>query len=146
MDQQEFYTEQIIHLPHCYQPKDTSRLIADVTPTRAQRGLPDHGFVFCSFNNTYQLTPAFFNIWMRLLLAAPSLLWLLEANDLAKANELAKGNLRKEVRQRGVDPDRLILAPRLPSPEHLARHRLADLFWIRCPITPTRRRATPFSA
>ena len=123
MDQQEFFTEKIIHLPHCYQPNDTSRLIADVTPTRAQCGLPDQGFVFCSFNNSYKLTPAFFDIWMRLLLAAPgSVLWLLEAN------ELVKDNLRKEARQRGVDPDRLIFAPRLPSPEHLARHRLADLF------------------
>ncbi len=123
MDQQAFYSEKIVHLPHCYQPNDTSRLIADVTPTRAQCGLPEQGFVFCSFNNSYKLTPPFFAIWMRLLLAAPgSVLWLLEAN------ELVKDNLRKEARQRGVDPDRLIFAPRLPSPEHLARHRLADLF------------------
>ena len=79
--------------------------------------------MFCSFNNSYKLTPAFFDIWMRLLLAAPgSVLWLLEANALVK------DNLREEARQRGVDPDRLIFAPKLPSPEHLARHRLADLF------------------
>ena len=123
MDQQEWYSEKIVHLPHCYQPNDTSRLIAELTPTRAQCGLPEQGFVFCSFNNSYKLTPAFFDIWMRLLLAAPgSVLWLLEANALVK------DNLREEARQRGVDPDRLIFAPKLPSPEHLARHRLADLF------------------
>jgi predicted O-linked N-acetylglucosamine transferase (SPINDLY family) len=128
MDQQDVYSEKIIHLPHCYQPNDTSRLIADVTPTRAQCGLPDQGFVFCSFNNSYKLTPAFFDIWMRLLLAAPgSVLWLLEAN------ELVRDNLRKEARERGVDTDRRIFALRLPSTEHLARHRLADLFLDKLP-------------
>lgn len=123
MDQQDAYSEKIVHLPHCYQPNDASRLIAEVTPTRAQCGLPEQGFVFCSFNNSYKLTPTFFDIWMRLLRAAPgSVLWLLESNNLVK------DNLRHEARQRGVDPDRLIFAPKLPSPEHLARHRLADLF------------------
>ncbi len=123
MDRQEVYSEKIVHLPHCYQPNDASRLIAEATPTRAQCGLPAEGFVFCSFNNSYKLTPAFFDIWMRLLRAAPgSVLWLLESNNLVK------DNLRHEARQRGVDPDRLIFAPKLSSPEHLARHRLADLF------------------
>jgi protein O-GlcNAc transferase len=123
MDQQSAFSERIVHLPHCYQPNDTTRLISGVTPTRAQCGLPENGFVFCSFNNTYKITPIFFDIWMRLLLAAPrSVLWLLEANDLVK------DNLRREASQRGVDPNRLVFAPRLASPEHLARHRLADLF------------------
>ncbi|VFU09485.1 tetratricopeptide repeat protein [Methylocella tundrae] len=123
MDQQSAFVEKIVQLPHCYQPNDTRRLIADVTPTRAQCGLPERGFVFCSFNNSYKLTPAFFDIWMRLLRAAPgSVLWLLEANALVKEN------LRRQASQRGVDPDRLVFAPRIPSPEHLARHRLADLF------------------
>jgi protein O-GlcNAc transferase len=123
MDQQPFYSEKIIHLPHCYQPNDTKRLIADITPTRALCGLPEQGFVFCSFNNTYKITPVFFDIWMRLLAAIPgSVLWLLDAN------ELVKDNLRGEACARGVDPNRLVFAPRQPSPEHLARHRLADLF------------------
>ncbi|WOJ90630.1 tetratricopeptide repeat protein [Methylocapsa polymorpha] len=123
MDQQGAFSEKIVHLPHCYQPNDTRRLIADLTPTRAECGLPEKGFVFCSFNNSYKITPDFFDIWMRLLIETPgSVLWLLESNDLVKSN-LAKGALK-----RGVDPDRLVFAPRLPSPEHLARHRLADLF------------------
>src|SRR5262249_33716553 len=36
--------------------------------------------------------------------------------------------LRKEARARDVNAERLVFAPRLPLPEHLARHRLADLF------------------
>ena len=122
-DQQPSYCEKIVHLPHCYQPNDTKRLITNFTPTRAACGLPEGGFVFCSFNNSYKITPAFFEIWMRLLDSVPeSVLWLLDANGLVK------DNLRREAAARGVDPDRLVFAPRLPPPEHLARHRLADLF------------------
>jgi predicted O-linked N-acetylglucosamine transferase (SPINDLY family)/SAM-dependent methyltransferase len=123
MDQQSFFSEKIVHLPHCYQPNDTKRLISNITPTRSECGLPERGFVFCSFNNTYKITPEFFTIWMRLLKSIPgAVLWLLDTN------ELVKGNLRREAAARGIDPGRLVFAPRLPSPEHLARHRLADLF------------------
>ncbi|WP_036255592.1 tetratricopeptide repeat protein [Methylocapsa acidiphila] len=123
LDQQEAFSEKIVHLPHCYQPNDARRLIADLTPTRGECGLPEDGFVFCSFNNSYKITPEFFDIWMRLLTNVPGgVLWLLDTNDLAKRN------LVREAAARGVDPDRLVFAPKLASPEHLARHRLADLF------------------
>jgi protein O-GlcNAc transferase len=129
MEQQAFYSEKIVQLPHCYQPNDTKRLIANISPTRAECGLPDEGFVFCSFNNTYKITPAFFDIWMRLLTAVPgAVLWLLNTNGLVK------DNLRREAAARGVDPNRLVFAPRLSSPEHLARHRLADLFLDTLPL------------
>ena len=32
-----------------------------------------------------------------------------------------------EAKARGIDPDRLVFAKKLPAPDHLARHRLADL-------------------
>src|SRR5262249_42315050 len=86
-------------------------------------GLPDSGFVFCCFNNSYKILPDTFAIWMRLLKAVEgSVLWLLEDNPTAAKN------LRREADARGVDPTRLIFAPRAPLDEHLARHRLADLF------------------
>ncbi len=123
MDQQRFFDEKIVHLPHSYQPNDSRRIISDLTPTRAECGLPEQAFVFCSFNNSYKITPAFFDIWMRLLTEIPgSVLWLLDAN------ELVKDNLRREAMDRGVDSSRLVFAPKRASPEHLARHRLADLF------------------
>jgi len=122
-DQQPFFREQLVHLPDCYQCNDDKREIAELTPSRAECGLPDDGFVFCCFNNSYKITPAVFDIWMRLLSAIPeSVLWLLDA-DLS-----TKVNLGREASARGVAPDRLVFAPRLPVPEHLARHRLADLF------------------
>ena len=118
-----FYSEKIVQLPGSYQVNDRLRAVAPHTPSRADVGLPGTGFVFCCFNNNYKITPEIFDIWMRLLsLIDGSVLWLLQDNEEAAAN------LRKEALQRGVDASRLVFAPRLPLPEHLARQRLADLF------------------
>jgi predicted O-linked N-acetylglucosamine transferase (SPINDLY family) len=122
-DQQPDFTERLVHLPGCYQANGRNREIAASAPSRPQCGLPPDGFVFCSFNNTYKITPDVFAIWMRLLAAVPgSVLWLLASNDLVERN------LRREAEKRGVAPGRLVFAPRLPLAEHLARHRNADLF------------------
>ncbi len=60
---------------------------------------------------------------MRLLHAVEgSVLWLL------RDNATAEQNLRKEAAARGVGPGRLVFAPRMKLEDHLARHRLADLF------------------
>jgi predicted O-linked N-acetylglucosamine transferase (SPINDLY family) len=122
-DQQPFFTEKLVHLPGCYQVNDSQREISARTPSRAECGLPDEGFVFCCFNNGYKITPAMFDVWMDLLKAVPgSVLWLLEVNRLAPAN------LGREAEARGVAAQRLVFAPRQPLAEHLARHRAADLF------------------
>jgi predicted O-linked N-acetylglucosamine transferase (SPINDLY family) len=120
---QPLFAEKLVHLPGCYQVNDRRRAIAVSPPSRAGCGLPHADFVFCSFNNSYKITPDFFAGWMRLVAAVPgSVLWLLDANDLAARN------LRREAERRGVDPARLVFAPRAPLAEHLARHRNADLF------------------
>jgi predicted O-linked N-acetylglucosamine transferase (SPINDLY family) len=82
------------------------------------------GFVYCCFNNSYKITPAVFAIWMRILERTPAaVLWL------ARTDEVAAENLRREAVRRGVDPERLVFATRVPSlADHLARQRLADLF------------------
>ena len=116
------YSEKVVYLPDTFQANDSKRLIAERTPSRAEVGLPELGFVFCSFNNTYKITPQMFEIWMRLLLDVDgSVLWLL-------GDSASDANLRREAELRGVSPARLVFAPRLPYPEHLARYRLADLF------------------
>jgi predicted O-linked N-acetylglucosamine transferase (SPINDLY family) len=123
MDQQVFYDEKIVHLPDCYQPNDSQRRVADLTPSRADCGLPERGFVFCCFNNSYKLNAATFDIWMRLIQNVPgSVLWLLTPEGACPEN------LRREAKKRNVDPDRLVFTGRLPVSKHLARHRLADLF------------------
>ncbi len=119
-----FYSEQVVWLPDCYLITDDRRAIAERTPSRSECGLPEDGFVFCCFNNSYKLGPETFGVWMRLLNATPgSVLWLSEANATAQAN------LRREAESRGVEAQRLIFAPRLPDvADHLARQRHADLF------------------
>lgn len=118
-----FYTEKVITLPGSYQPNDDCRPIVDSGATRAELGLPERAFVFCCFNQNYKISPDEFDIWMRLLGKVDgSVLWLLRSNDWAAAN------LRREAETRGIDPDRLVLAPNLPHSEHLGRLKHADLF------------------
>ncbi|HWR01332.1 MAG TPA: tetratricopeptide repeat protein [Chlorobaculum sp.] len=120
---QPFYTEKIVYLPDSYQGNDSKRRIAEKMFTRQELGLPATGFVFCCFNNNYKITPDIFDCWMRILERVEgSVLWLFEDNPRAT------GNLRKEAVRRGVDAGRLVFAERMPLPEHLARHRSADLF------------------
>lgn len=115
------YDEKFAYLPDCYQPNDRKRPIGPPV-TRADCGLPERGFVFCCFNNAYKITPAMFDIWCRLLGKVDgSVLWLLDANLQAK------DNLRAEARARGIDPERLVFAPKLPLAQHLARLANADL-------------------
>jgi predicted O-linked N-acetylglucosamine transferase (SPINDLY family) len=123
-EQQTHYTEKILYLPHCYLPRDTSVVPSLVTPKRSDFGLPEEGFVFCSFNHDYKINPPMFKVWMDLLKEVPgSVLWLM------KLNETAQANLTKESLKHGVDPARLVYATRVPRVEdHLARYRLADLF------------------
>ncbi|MGB7857881.1 MAG: tetratricopeptide repeat protein [Pseudolabrys sp.] len=122
-DQEDCYVEKIAYLPDTYQVNDAKRHIADRETTRSEAMLPDNGFVFCCFNNNYKIIPEVFDVWMRILgTVSGSVLWLLEDNaDVSR-------NLRNEAKRRSVDPTRLVFAPRLNLPEHLARHRLADLF------------------
>lgn len=120
---QPHYTEKVVYVPGCYQPNDAQRRISPRTFTRTELGLPETGFVFCCFNNNYKITPSTFDVWMRILTQVPgSVLWLLQ--DTLEA----ASNLRREAEQRGLDPNRLVFADRLPNDEHLARHANADLF------------------
>jgi predicted O-linked N-acetylglucosamine transferase (SPINDLY family) len=121
--QQLFFSEKLVHLPGSYQVNDSRREAAKVRTSRKDHGLPPEGLVLCCFNNSYKISPIFFDTWMGLLRSVPgSVLWLLEANALVL------GNLRLEAEKRGVDPGRLIFAPVVPPAEHLGRHPHADLF------------------
>jgi protein O-GlcNAc transferase len=115
------FSEQVVRLPHCYLPSDT-RFALPPAPNRAEAGLPE-GFVFCSFNNNYKLTPQLFDIWMRLLREIEgSVLWLLAETPAARRHLLA------EARTRGVAPERLVFAARRAREAYLARLPLADCF------------------
>jgi len=121
-DQKPFYTEKIVHLPDTYWVTDSRRSRVG-PPLRHTVGLPQDAFVFCCFNNNRKITAPIFDVWMRLLANVPdSVLWLLEDSEPTKVN------LRASAAARGIEPDRLVFAPRVAQTEHLARHGLADLF------------------
>jgi protein O-GlcNAc transferase len=123
LEYQEHYSEKVVYLPHSYQPNDRKREISQKKFTRAELGLPKDGFVYCCFNNNWKITPDVFDLWMDVLKRTPtSVLWLLEDNKHVAEN------LRREAQVRGVKPDRLIFARRMPMAQHLARHKCADLF------------------
>ncbi len=122
-DQHKLYSEKIVYLPNSYQVNDIKRSISDRLFTRIELGLPQSGLVFCCFNNNYKIMPSVFDRWMRILNQVEgSVLWLLEDNGRAASN------LKKEAVVRGVPAGRLVFAKRMLLPDHLARHRLADLF------------------
>ncbi len=122
-DQRQFYSEKIIYLPHSYQANDNKRAISSSNTHRSDFNLPEDALVFCCFNNNYKISAVEFDIWMRLLHEIEgSVLWLL------RSNKWAESNLRNEAAKRGIDPLRLIFAPKICHSEHLARHKHADLF------------------
>jgi predicted O-linked N-acetylglucosamine transferase (SPINDLY family) len=121
-EERRHFAEQVVWLPDCYQVNDDRRQIADMRVSRAAEGLPDKGFVFCNFNQSYKLTPEIFALWLRLLRKTEgSVLWL-----MAGAGPFAR-HLREEAERHGVAGERLVFAPRQPLDQHLARLSLADL-------------------
>jgi protein O-GlcNAc transferase len=122
-EDRQYYTEQVVYLPDCYQVNDRKRDIPHSTPPRPMVGLPERGFVFSCFNNPYKFTPTVFDVWMSILKSVPeSVLWLLGNT------EVTARNLRAAAAARGVSPERLVFAPRVPLNLHLARIGCADLF------------------
>ena len=119
---EKYYSEAVERID-CYQPNNRNRLVADHRPTRAEAGLPENAFVYCCFNGTHKITKFTFERWLDILKRVPdSVLWLLSGA------ELSHGNLKTYAEAHGVDPARIIFAPKLANAHHLARYPLADLF------------------
>jgi len=121
-ESQKYYAEKIVYLPS-FQVNDSKDLPPEITLTRKEVGLPEDGFVFCCFNNTYKFTPTVFDSWARILNAVEDSVLIVYAN-----NELSIINLTKEIVKRGIKAERLIFGESIPKPEYLARYRTADLF------------------
>jgi hypothetical protein len=122
-ESQVYYSEKIAYLPNSYQVNDRKRVISTRSFSKQELGLPEEGFVFCCFNNNFKITPSMLDTWVRILNAVEgSVLWLFEDNAAAGRN------LREQAAIRGLDPSRLVFAPRMNLPDHLARHAAADLF------------------
>jgi len=121
-EQRAHYAEKLIYLPS-FQANDSRRRIAQRAFRRDELGLPASGFVYCCFNSTYKILPDMFACWMRILARVPGSVLLLYAD-----REEARRNLRQQAQIRGVSPDRIRFAGRLPPDEYRARYRSVDLF------------------
>src|SRR5690606_32954416 len=100
------YTEKLALMPHCYQPNDRKRPLP-APDSRARHGLPEDALVLCGFNQPFKLSPEVFDVWCDLLHRLPNaVLWLLSWNDTAPEA------LRQEAARRGIDPARLVFAPK----------------------------------
>jgi protein O-GlcNAc transferase len=123
-----YYTEKVVHLPHSFfithSLAKVPALPSDRGTARKAQGLPENGFVFSCFNNSYKIDPDSFAAWTRMLQAVPeSVLWL------SQHPLTVRDNLRKEAAARGIDPNRLVFARIEPEhTDHLRRISLADLF------------------
>ena len=127
-EDQQFYSENPIYVPQPPCGLEASIPLLEETPMRSELGLPVEGFVFCAINNTYKITPAEFDIWMRLLHHVEgSVLWLLESNTWARTN------LIKEAEARGISSERLVFQPMMvkdrdSQQRYLSQFRHADLY------------------
>jgi protein O-GlcNAc transferase len=127
---EKFFTEKVIYLPGCYQSNDSTRVRPVLASQKVDAGLAADLFVYCCFNAMYKIHPVTFASWMRILRSVPnSVLWLIDENSVAAEN------LRNHAVRSGVDPARLIFAPRVSNSEHLTRLAQADLFLDTFPYT-----------
>ena len=115
-DHKPYFSEKLVFLPHCYQVNDHEQEMSDRIWEKAELQLPEDSFVFCSFNQSYKIESVMFDSWMKILHHIPkSVLWLFDGGKIIRSN------LRLEAHSRGVNPDRLVFAEKLPKAEHLSR-------------------------
>ena len=125
-----FFSEKIISLPNCYQPNDDKKIISEKKITKKEYNLPENKFIFCNFNRSYKINFKMLNIWSDILKQKDnSIIWLFADN------EITKKNLKDEFSKLGINSSRVVFADSTDHSNHLARHRLADLFLDTYPYT-----------
>lgn len=89
-------------------------------------------FVFANFNKQDKLDPGLFSVWMQILISVPnSILWLLEPfekNENEDKSLTIIYDLRIAASASGVNPTRIVFAPRVSKEKHIRRMAAADLF------------------
>ncbi len=119
-----FYSEKVVYLPYSYMVDDSTRVASDKIFSKKDYGLPSNKFIFCCFNNSYKFNPSILDSWSRILLKIQNSIFWVSSN-----NEQFRCGLISEFEYRGIEPNRIIFAPRVENmSDHLARHSLADLF------------------
>jgi predicted O-linked N-acetylglucosamine transferase (SPINDLY family) len=118
------YREKIIRIEKTYQVNDYDLGAIDTLPrlSRKDLGFSDATFILGMFNNCNKITQECWQTWMEILKKIPqAVIWMLQPNVLATEN------LRKAAQQLGVNPQRIIFAPRLDRDRHYQRLKICDL-------------------
>lgn len=124
------FSEKILRLPGGMHMTDETRHGESALQTRAANNLPERGVVFGCFSQSFKIQPEIFALWMKVLAGVPgSVLWL--ASGPAGMEE----NLRHAMSTHGVDPARLVIAPRCGVSEYLSRFAMMDLYLDTFPYT-----------
>lgn len=122
-EMEQYYSETVFYLPHCYQPTDNRRIVDSTPRARSDYGLPDDVIVLCSFNQNYKITPHEIKVWSEIMRQVPeSILWLF------KSNHWAQGNLCKAFEAEGIARSRIYFCSQISQGEHIARYRHVDVF------------------
>ena len=123
------FSERIVRMPVCYQPNEPWHELG-APPSREACGLPPAGIVLCSLNQSMKISAPVFGRWCELLRTLPgSCLWLLAFDPHAERNLVAAAG------RNGIDPARLVFAPRVAHEAHLARLQHADIALDTFPYT-----------
>lgn len=116
------YHEKFCRLPESYQPNDPVHRVLPEALSREEAGLPAGRFVFAAFNSQRKNSPECVALWARVLRASPeALFWLMVDGERARAATLS------QFEKLGVAPDRILFAPKMAYPRHMARVQAADL-------------------
>jgi len=122
MDSGRWFDERVLRLPHTHQPFDPA-LAAGAPSRRDELGLPADAVVLASLVPHWKITPAMFDLWLRVLRDVPdTVLWLADGAGEARSRLVATAVAR------GVAAERLVFARRVPMAEFMAALPVADLF------------------
>lgn len=122
-ENRDFFSEKVIFMPNTYYPTHNKRKISKKNYNKTDLGINKDAFVFGSFNNSYKISSIEFTQWMKLLSKIENSYLILLIND-----ELTKKNLIKEILIHNQDPNRVKFLNFVNADEHLARHKLIDLY------------------
>jgi predicted O-linked N-acetylglucosamine transferase (SPINDLY family) len=116
------YPEKVIRLNKVYQINDYAEIPKPKTPSREKVGLPADRPVIGMFNAINKVGSEVWRTWMRVLHAVPeAVFWVLDPGPAAREN------LARAAAAQGVDPKRILYAPKMRQQSHWARLGCCDL-------------------
>ena len=120
----QYYTEEIIYMPHSFMGFDNTKKVEEHKFTRQNMDLPINSFVLAAFHSNYKITAQEINSWSRIMNKANNtVLWI------SKPNIEAQKNLIRAFQENGINKNRIIFTKRMNNYiDHLSRHCCADLF------------------